>query len=117
MPRTEQERLDRIAEIIENVDNRCMAYDGPVGQTLDEMRSDEIEQIYKLAKGESDKLDPDWERAKEHFDKVRQRYMDLEGTPGINTTIALRTVFDPLAKRYNSGERTGELFTEMMNVE
>lgn len=43
-------RLKRIAEIIEHVDNRCMAADGPVTPTLEEMRQDEISEIYALAK-------------------------------------------------------------------
>lgn len=58
----------------------------------------------------------DWEKAKEHFDAVRKQYQDLEGTPGVNTTVALRAVFDPLARRYNNGERTQELFEEMSAV-
>jgi hypothetical protein len=56
----------------------------------------------------------DWERAKTHFDMVRQIYMDMEGMPGVNTTMALRITFDPLAKRFNQGERTAELYAEMM---
>jgi len=58
----------------------------------------------------------DWDRAKEHFDEVRNQYQDLEGVPGVNTSMALRLSFDPLAKRYNSGERTSELYEEMMGV-
>ena len=59
----------------------------------------------------------DWEKAKAHFDEVRQVYQDMEGAPGVNTTIALRAVFDRLARRYNAGERTQELHDEMMSVE
>ena len=61
--------------------------------------------------------DFDWKVAKEHFDEVRGRYHDLEGSLGVNTTFALRMVFDPLAKRYNMGERTKELYDEMLAVE
>lgn len=43
------ERLERIAAIIEAVDSRCMAADGPVTPTLQEMRQDEISEIYALA--------------------------------------------------------------------
>lgn len=46
---TDKERLKRIAEIIEAVDNRCMAVDGPVTPTLQEMRQEEISEIYALA--------------------------------------------------------------------
>lgn len=41
--------LDRIAAIIEAVDNRCMACDGPVTPTLQEMTQEEISEIYALA--------------------------------------------------------------------
>jgi len=44
-----RDRLKRIAEIIEHVDNRCMAADGPVTKTLDEMTQQEISEIYSLA--------------------------------------------------------------------
>lgn len=44
-------RLREIAEIIESVDNRAMAADGPVTPTLQEMTQDEISRIYYLAKG------------------------------------------------------------------
>ena len=59
----------------------------------------------------------DWDKAKDHFDAVRQQYQNLEGTPGVNTTLALRITFDPLSKRYNNGERTQELYDEMADVE
>lgn len=47
------ERLRRIASIIENVDRRCEAYDGPVGNTREEMTDEEMRSIYLLAKGEA----------------------------------------------------------------
>ena len=59
----------------------------------------------------------DWEAAKAHFDAARKVYEDLEGTPGVNTTLALRLTFDPLAKRYNGGERTQDLYDSMLDVE
>ncbi len=43
-------RLRRIEAIIEHVDNRCMATDGPVRPTLSEMTQAEISEIYRLAK-------------------------------------------------------------------
>jgi len=48
---TSDQRLARIAEIIETVDNRCLAYDGAVGLTLEEMRKDEIREIYQMSIG------------------------------------------------------------------
>jgi hypothetical protein len=47
---TPEERLKRIARIIWNVDNRCMAADGPVTQTLEEMTQKEISEIWELSK-------------------------------------------------------------------
>lgn len=44
-------RLDRIAAIISTVDNRCMAGEGAVTPTLQEMRQSEISEIYQLANG------------------------------------------------------------------
>ena len=44
-------RLRRIEAIIEHVDNRCMAADGPVTPTLQEMTQAELSQIYALARG------------------------------------------------------------------
>ena len=44
-----ERRLNEIRDIIEAVDNRCMAADGPVTPTLKEMRQEEISHIYELA--------------------------------------------------------------------
>jgi hypothetical protein len=46
-----ERRLRRIAAIIELVDNRSMAADGPVIQTMKEMTQAEMTMIYNLAKG------------------------------------------------------------------
>jgi polysaccharide pyruvyl transferase WcaK-like protein len=43
-------RLDAIAQIIEDVDQRCIACDGPVTPTKDEITSREIVRIYRLAR-------------------------------------------------------------------
>ena len=58
-----------------------------------------------------------WTAAKRHFDDVRKQYQDPEGTPGVNTMLALRLSFDPVAKRYSNGERTQELYDEMIGAE
>lgn len=39
-------RLKRIAEIIWDVDGRCMAADGTVANTRDEMTDDELREIW-----------------------------------------------------------------------
>jgi hypothetical protein len=46
-----KKRLKRIAQIIETVDNRAMATDGPVRPTLQVMKQEEISRIYALARG------------------------------------------------------------------
>ena len=43
-------RLSKIGKIIEHVNNRCMAADGPVTPTLEEMTQAEISEIYELTK-------------------------------------------------------------------
>lgn len=50
--------LRRIAEIIEHVDHRCMATDGPVTPTLKEMTQEEISRIYALATGHEETWKP-----------------------------------------------------------
>ena len=47
-PLTSVEKLNKIREIIETVENRCMAADGPVGPTNQEITDQEIRQIYRL---------------------------------------------------------------------
>jgi hypothetical protein len=53
IPRTELGRLEAIASIIQQVDQRAMAADGPVTPTLQEMTQDEMRRIYALAKGDA----------------------------------------------------------------
>lgn len=47
-----KDRLKRIAEIIEIVDDRCTAADGPVTKTQLEITTEEFREIYKLASQE-----------------------------------------------------------------
>ena len=61
--------------------------------------------------------DMNWEKAKEHLDEITNRYKRLVGLPGVNTSLALILVMYPLAFRYDSGERTQELYDEMLEVE
>lgn len=49
-------RLAMISDIIESVDRRCMAVDGPVSKTLDVMTQEEISTIYALSLGKP----PEW---------------------------------------------------------
>lgn len=45
-------KLDQIKDIIDGIENRCMAADGPVTNTRHEMTDDELRRIYMLAGGE-----------------------------------------------------------------
>lgn len=44
-------RLTSIREIIDGIENRCMAADGPVTNTRHEMTDEELRRIYRLAGG------------------------------------------------------------------
>lgn len=46
-----QKRFTKIRGIIETVEQRCMAVDGPVTPTHEEITDDELRKIYKLAGG------------------------------------------------------------------
>ena len=46
---TEKERLNRIAQILESVDCRCAAADGPVTPTRHEITDAELHSIYVLS--------------------------------------------------------------------
>ena len=52
---TPSKRLQGIVEIIETVENRCMAVDGPVTEFLRELTNSEMQQIYRLATGKPTK--------------------------------------------------------------
>lgn len=57
-------RLELIAAIIEGVDQRCSANDGPVSTTKEEITAAEIIEIYRLASGKIPrKREKDKERA------------------------------------------------------
>jgi hypothetical protein len=84
-------RLKRIREIIEAVDNRCTAADGPVTPTLQEMTQAELSRIYALACGKPETWKPgdgeDYDAAKDMeqslsdaFAAVRER--KANGGPG-----------------------------------
>lgn len=58
-----------------------------------------------------------WDAALEHFREIRKQYTELLGRPGANTALALEHVFRPISERYHRGERSRQLFDEMMTVE
>ena len=67
--------------------------------------------------GEPEAGELDWPKAKGHFDAIVAIYREMEGMPGVDVQPALLFVFGPLIDRFNGGERTQDLFDEMMDVE
>lgn len=61
--------------------------------------------------------DEEWIEAKDHFDSHMRIYQDLLGKPGVATGPALMVTFEPLLRRYNSGERSRDLYEAMLGVE
>lgn len=59
----------------------------------------------------------DWQEAAAHFFATMRRYQDLMGAPTVVVGPALLVTFEPLARRYQSGERTRELYDAMLAVE
>lgn len=57
---------------------------------------------------------PDWKAAHRHFIKQMQIYLDLLDMPGTATAPALLIVFIPILTRYIRGERSDELYQELM---
>ena len=58
----------------------------------------------------------DWNAALTHFREVRRQYTELVGVPNANQHYALEFVFRPLIQRFYKGERSAELYRQMMNV-
>jgi len=55
----------------------------------------------------------DWEKAKKHIQEARMNYTEI-GVPGL---AALTITINPLFVRLEKGERTQELFDEIMALE
>lgn len=55
----------------------------------------------------------DWKKAEEHLYNVLNLYKSI----GFTGTFALSITINPLVKRFESGERTEELYDEIMELE
>jgi hypothetical protein len=62
-------------------------------------------------------MDVDWQFAEGHLRDIENRYFELLGTPGVNTSLALTFTIEPLIRRFRLGERTDELFQAIMALE
>ena len=56
---------------------------------------------------------PNWDEAEKHLNDIRQIYTGI----GMSGVPALRMTIDPLFVRFSTGERTQELYDEIMNLE
>lgn len=54
----------------------------------------------------------DWNKAEEHLKSAEQAYASI-GSPGM---FALNYVIRPARGRFNDGERTEELYNEIMDI-
>ncbi len=57
-----------------------------------------------------------WENAKDYLDLLLEEYKSLLGKPGVNPIFGM-AILNALLVRFNSGERTQELFDEIMSCE
>lgn len=55
----------------------------------------------------------DWDEVKKYLDTIRQRYTDI----GMSGLPALQAVINPLLIRFEKGERTTELYNEIMELQ
>ena len=58
--------------------------------------------------------DEQWDAVKIRVDKLKDAYLILSQIPGMKTSINI--IINPLLERYENGERTQELYNEMIMV-
>jgi hypothetical protein len=58
-----------------------------------------------------------WADAWRHVRECRERYEDLALQPGVDVRFVLDAVIARLASRYLAGERTEQLYMQMVSVE
>jgi hypothetical protein len=107
-----QERFNNGIKIIE-VDTGCDGYAIVIGdKTLtEEMAKQAYQNRFDIENG-IDAEELDWEAAKGYLKYIRQEYVDI-GTSGI---FALNAVINPLLIRFESNERTKDLYDAIMNL-
>lgn len=93
--------LDHIAE-----------FGNPIGGDCQQLEN----AIQILTRDQSPPTELNWKGAKLHLDNVIQEYTSIIGMPQTDVILVLSVVLKPLAERYHSGERTKELYDEMMAV-
>jgi len=58
----------------------------------------------------------DWSVAEEHLGRHAIEYLALLGRPGINVMYVLTHQLAPICRRFSDGERTVELYDEIMEI-
>lgn len=59
----------------------------------------------------------EWKKAKEYLVELEKTYLNLSIFKNVNTMFVCRMVIEPLLDRYDNGERTDDLYSEMLAVE
>ena len=59
----------------------------------------------------------DWDAAEKYFQRKALKRLGGIGVEGVQAELVLIAVFFPLANRFNSGERTEDLYNKMMSVD
>lgn len=70
--------IDQFNRIIEAIENRCMAVDGPVTPTLSEMREDELALIWELLQEIRRIERPSPQQQPDELSKAQARIRELE---------------------------------------
>jgi len=65
----------------------------------------------------SAEINLDWAAALERLNEKLEQYTALIGKPSVNPYFAIEHVIGPLKERYLKGERTQELYDEIMALE
>lgn len=61
-------------------------------------------------------LELDWDRAERHLQDVKNAYSDLVGIPNVNPWFGLGVII-AAESRFERGERTRELYEEIIGLE
>lgn len=58
----------------------------------------------------------DWKKAKKHLMDKKNQYEDVQNMPGASASFALSSVIYPLLERFKNGERSKQLYDEIMKL-
>jgi hypothetical protein len=61
--------------------------------------------------------DRDWDKALLHLATCIEQYRSVAHQPGVDVFPVLKFVIEPLINRYERGERSHDLYCEMLEIE